>query len=65
MAFIFTEKRWSFGTASYQYDYILDTDADAENLPSARPGSTAFSVDSGNLFMVNASGQWRQVGGGE
>lgn len=48
-----------------QYDYILDTDADAQDLPIAcAAGSTALSCASGNVFIVNASGKWVKLGGG-
>ncbi len=49
-----------------KYDYVMDTDADAENLPATcASGSTAISVASGNIFMVNASGEWKLLGGGQ
>lgn len=50
--------------ANKMYDYILDTDADAEDLPvTCAAGSTALSCDTGNVFIVNASGAWVQLGG--
>ena len=48
-----------------RYDYIMDTDADVENLPkTCAAGSTALSAASGKMFIVNASGDWVELGGG-
>lgn len=48
-----------------RYDYIMDTDADAANLPkTCAAGSTALSCASGRVFIVNASGAWVELGGG-
>ena len=45
------------------YDFIIDTDADAPNLPkTCAAGSTALSCASGNVFIVNASGKWVKAG---
>lgn len=38
--------------------YITDTDADFAKLPKCYPGSTAVSAATGNVMVVNASGQW-------
>lgn len=45
-------------------DFVIDTDEDVASLPSCAAGSTALSVSSGNVYMVNASGVWAMVGGG-
>lgn len=46
------------------HDYIIDTDNDAKDLPeTCAAGSTALSCASGNVFIVNASGQWVKLGG--
>ena len=47
----------------YRSEYIVDTDADFENLPEASTGSTALSVETGNVKIVNASGEWVAFGG--
>lgn len=50
--------------ANKMHDYILDTDADAANLPATcAAGSTALSCASGKVFIVNASGAWVELGG--
>ena len=48
---------------SYQREYILDTEADVASLPECCTGSTALVVESGNIYMVNASGEWVVFGG--
>lgn len=45
-------------------EYLCDTDADFENLPEAAPGSGAVSVETGNIQVVNASGNWVAFGEG-
>lgn len=42
--------------------YIVDEDADLENLPKSAPSSTALSP-SGKMKIVNASGEWVEFGG--
>lgn len=44
-------------------EFICDKDADITYLPECCTGSTALSVETGNLYMVNASGNWVLVGG--
>lgn len=44
-------------------DFVIDTDADVATLPSCATGSAALSVESGSVFVVNASGEWKKCGG--
>lgn len=44
-------------------EYLCDTDADFANLPESAPGSTAVSAATGNVMVVNASGEWVAFGG--
>jgi hypothetical protein len=44
-------------------EYICDTDDDFVNLPTCVTGSTALSVASGTVLMVNASGEWAVFAG--
>lgn len=44
-------------------DFICDTDADFADLPKCYPGSTAVSAATGNVYVVNASGEWVAFGG--
>lgn len=62
-----------------QMQYIMDTDADKSNLPTAAAdgvsqgdsvthlkcgkGSTALSIGSGKIFMLNSSNSWVEIGG--
>lgn len=41
-----------------QYEYICDTDADFASLPKCCTGSTALSIQSGKVQMVNTQGEW-------
>lgn len=43
--------------------FIIDTDTDLTSLPVSGVGSIAISVDSGNIYMVNASEEWKLFGG--
>lgn len=49
---------------AYVKEYICDTDADFANLPSdACTGSTAVSLASGTIKIVNTAGEWVTFGG--
>lgn len=39
-------------------EYLCDTDADFVNLPHCRTGSTAVSIETGNVLVVNTEGEW-------
>jgi len=59
--------------------YIMDADTDKDNLPTATAegasqddsvthlkcgkGSTALSIESGKIFMLNSSNSWVEIGG--
>ena len=48
----------------FQKEYIADTDADLENLPECTgTGSTAVSLESGKIKVVNTQGEWVDFGG--
>lgn len=44
-------------------EFICDTDEDIKKLPKCCAGSSAMVVESGKIFMVNASGEWKAFGG--
>lgn len=44
-------------------EYLCDTDADFADLPKCCTGSTAVSVATANVKVVNASGNWVDFGG--
>ena len=45
----------------YKREFIVDTDADFNDLPPSCPGSTALSPSSA-MRIVNASGEWVPFG---
>ena len=46
-----------------QREFLCDTDGDFANLPDACTGSTAVSIESGNVMIVNTSDEWVDFGG--
>lgn len=62
MAIKLINKEWCAYADDFRCEFIVDSDADFENLPSACPGSMAVSP-SGAVKIVNASGQWVAFGG--
>lgn len=63
MAIKMVQKEWVCCLNQYQCDYIVDTEADVANLPECSTGSSALVVESGAVYMVNASGNWVVFGG--
>lgn len=51
-------REWKSGSVECRNEYICDTDADLVNLPEAPVGSTALSIESGSVRIVNTSGEW-------
>lgn len=58
---LISRRRNAYTDCRYE-EYICDTDADIENLPKSCVGSTAMVVESGKIYMVNASGEWKPFG---
>ena len=56
-------REWCACVNDHRHEYVCDTDADFDNLPTCATGSTALSVASGTVKMVNASGEWAVFGG--
>lgn len=44
-------------------EYLCDSESDVANLPTCCPQSTAVICETGDLYIVNASGQWVKFGG--
>lgn len=63
MAKKLVERKWCAELEEYTHDYIVDTDADIASLPACATGSSALVVESGAIYMVNASGVWAVFGG--
>ena len=52
------------GSDEAQYQYIVDTDSDIENLPTSAKGSMAMSIESGKFYALNSNNEWASVGAG-
>lgn len=63
MAYKLVDRQWCACVGDYRNDYICDTEADLANLPECCTGSSALVVESGEVYMVNASGAWAVFGG--
>ena len=63
MAIKLVSKEYVPSLDDYKCEYIVDTDSDLANLPDGCTGSSAVSVESGSVRVVNASGAWANFGG--
>lgn len=63
MAINWFGEKWCLGAEDHSKEFILDTEADVAELPECCPGSTALVCSTGNVYIVNASGQWVKFGG--
>ena len=44
-----------------RHEYVLDSADDVSSLPKCAPGSVAIVADKGGaIYMVNASGEWKE-----
>lgn len=51
------------GNLDYNYkEYFLDTESDLASVPTmdACPGSVAFIINSGKLFILNTNKEWKE-----
>lgn len=62
MAYKQIGREWCAPAGEYRKEFICDTDADFEQLPDCGTGSAAVSIASGNVRVVNASGEWVDFG---
>lgn len=60
MAIKLTKREWCPIEKDFRKEYIIDSVDDAASLPQSCPGSTAICPEGGAVFMVNASGEWKQ-----
>lgn len=58
MATKLINNEWCACVGGYRKHFICDTDEDFANLPEACTGSTAISIASGSVRMVNTAGEW-------
>ena len=63
MAHKLIKEKYSVHVDARKKEFLCDTDADFANLPEACVGSTAVSAATGNVYIVNASGNWVAFGG--
>ena len=63
MAYIKTRRKWANCLNDYQYEFVLDSDADVANLPECKAGSTAMVSEGGNIYMTNTKGEWKLFAG--
>ena len=64
MAYKLVDSDWCSCVSDYRKEYIVDTEADIANLPQCCAGSSALVVESGDVFIVNASGEWKTLPNG-
>lgn len=63
MAIVVTNEIYCPYSKATRKEYLCDTDADFANLPVACVGSTAVSIESGTVKIVNTAGEWVTFGG--
>lgn len=63
MAYKLIDEQYNPFPNSERKEFICDNDADFTDLPKSAPGSSAVSVETGAVMMVNASGEWAKFGG--
>lgn len=63
MAIATVNKEWCAWQEDYRTSFIVDTEDDIAVLPKCCAGSSALVVATGNVYMVNASGEWSVFGG--
>ena len=61
MAIKQTGQKWNPILNTTKKKFIMDSEADAVNLPKCCPGSYAIAVNDGAVYMVNASGEWAKM----
>lgn len=62
MAIELVNREWCAYADDFRCEYIVDSNDDFADLPKSGAGSTALSP-SGDMVMVNASGEWVAFGG--
>jgi hypothetical protein len=65
MAYKLVTCDWCPELEGYRHSFVLDSNDDAKDLPECCPGSTAVAASAdGSAYMVNASGEWCELGSG-
>lgn len=65
MAYKLIETKRNYVLKVNQKTFVLDSEADKENLPPCDAGSIAYVAKGGKVFMANTSGGWDDFIGGE
>ena len=65
MAYKLIETKRNYVLKVNQKTFVLDSEADKENLPPCDAGSIAYVAKGGKVFMANTSGEWDDFIGGE
>lgn len=63
MAIKLISKEYCAFLDDYKCEFITDSNSDFEELPTACTGSAAVSIETGEVRIVNASGEWSVFGG--
>ena len=63
MAIKLVNNEWCGCVGDYINSYIVDTQKDVANLPECCTGSSALVVETGEVYVMNASNVWTLFGG--
>lgn len=59
MAIQLVNKEWCPYVGDFRCEFVMDSEADAANLPKCCAGSVAIVANADSpAYMVNASGEW-------
>ena len=62
MAWKIIKETYNSALKADECEIIMDAEADSATLPKCCPGSSAMVADeSGVMFVVNASGEWKKI----
>lgn len=65
MGFKLIESKRNYVLKVTQKTYVLDSEADKDNLPPCDAGSIAYVSKGGKIFMANTNGEWDSFAGAE
>ena len=61
MAYALISNEYTGDLTRFRNEFVIDSTADVAGLPPSAPGSVAVVADKdGPVFMVNASGEWKE-----
>lgn len=53
-------REWIPEYGAYREKFIADTEADIAALPKSDTGSVAVVIENGDIYVVNAAGEWAE-----